>query len=154
MKLRKHKTILSILGAGVAAYSVVPAAVGHTVRASAARTLRGTETGHLHLARASGTLLYEEGPATGPLRGHMVAHLKVGATFSGSFSVYTRDGSIAGHGTASPRGSGRYKSFAGTLTLIGGSGRYAHVRGHAGLYGTFDQRTDNLVVQTTGSLTY
>lgn len=146
MKVRKHKTIISILAAAVAACAVVPAAVGHT--------MRGTETGRLHLIRASGALLYEEGPATGPLRGHMVAHLNVSATFSGSFSVYTREGSIAGHGTASPRGSGRYKSFAGTFTLTGGTGRYSHVRGRAGLYGTFDQRTDNLVVQTTGSLTY
>lgn len=154
IKLRKHKTILPILAIGVAVCAVVPAAVGHTEQANTARMLHGTETGRLHLVRASGALLYEEGPATGPLRGHMVAHLNLGATFSGRFSVYTREGSIAGHGTASPRGSGRYKSFAGTLTLTSGTGRYAHVHGSAGLYGTFDQRTDNLVIQTAGSLTY
>jgi hypothetical protein len=117
MKLSKHETIISILAIGAAAVVAVPTAVGDTERADASHALRGTETGRLHLVKASGSLLYEEGPATGPLRGHMVAHLNLGATFNGSFSVYTREGSIAGRGTASPRGSGRYKSFAGTLTL-------------------------------------
>ncbi len=154
MKLPKHKAIILVLATGVLTCTLAPLADGHPAPANAARTLRGTETGHLHLVRASGSLLYEEGPAKGPLLGHMVAHLEVGATFSGSFSVHTREGSITGRGTASPRGSGRYKSFAGTLTLTGGTGRYAHVRGRAGLYGTFDQRTANLVIQTTGSLTY
>jgi hypothetical protein len=161
MKLTEHKLIASILAAGVVAWTVgavawaiAPTAVGRTEQANAAHTLRGTETGHLHLVKASGSTLYEEGPATGPLRGHMVARLYISATFSGSFSVYTREGSITGHGTASPRGSGRYKSFAGTLTLTGGTGRYAHARGQAGLYGTLDQRSDDLVIQTTGSLTY
>ena len=155
MKLSKHATIVSAIVTGVATLAVVQPAGGHIEQAnSSAHTLRGTETGHLRLRRASGSLLYEEGPASGPLRGHMVARLDLGATFSGSFFVYTREGSIAGHGTASPHGSGRYKSFAGTLVLTGGTGRYARARGHAGLYGTFDQRTDDLVIQTTGSFTY
>ena len=93
-------------------------------------------------------------PATGPLRGHMVAHLDLSATFSGSFSIYTRDGSIAGHGTASPRGSGRYKSFAGTLTLTGRPAAPHTPAATRGSTGTLDQRTDDLVIQTTGSLTY
>ena len=126
----------------------------HRAGQCGAYQLRGTETGRLHLVQASGSILYEEEPATGPLPGRMVAHLNLSTTFSGNFSIYTRAGSITGHGTASPRGSGRYKSFAGTLTLTSGTGRYAHVRGHAGLYGTLDQRSDDLVIQTTGSLTY
>jgi hypothetical protein len=154
MKLANHRLITSILAAAAVAWATAATAVGRTAQANTAHTLRGTETGHLHLVKALGSMLYEEGPTTGPLRGHMVARLDLGATFSGRFAIYTREGSIAGHGTASPRGSGRYKSFAGTLTLTGGTGRYARARGRAGLYGTLDQRSEDLVIQTTGSLTY
>jgi hypothetical protein len=150
-KRTNHTAIASILAVGALAAAVVPAGA---YEARAAHTLRGDETGRLHLVRASGSLLYEEGPASGPLPGHMTAHLNVGATFTGSFTIYTRGGSMVGHGTATPHSNGRYKSFAGTLVLTGGSGRYVHAHGRAGLYGTFDQRTDSLVIQTTGSLTY
>ncbi len=81
-------------------------------------------------------------------------HFDVGATFTGSFTIYTRGGTITGHGTATPHGSGIYESFAGTLVVSGGSGRYTHARGRAGLYGTFDRDSYGLVVQTTGTLLY
>ena len=89
-----------------------------------------------------------------PLPGSMHVHFDVGATFTGSFTIYTRGGTIAGHGTATPHGSGIYESFAGTLVVSGGSGRYTHARGRAGLYGTFDRDSYGLVVQTTGTLLY
>ena len=136
VKPSRYTAILAILAAG------------------AAHTLRGTETGRLHLISASGSLLSEEGPASGPLTGHMRAHLNLSAVFTGSFAIYTPSGSIAGRGSAMPHGSGRYESFAGTLTVTGGTGRYAHAHGHAGLYGTFDRRTDALLVQTSGQLSY
>lgn len=84
----------------------------------------------------------------------MRAHVDVGATFMGSFTISARGGSITGHGTAIPHGSGTYESFAGSLVVNGGSGRYAHAHGHAGLYGTFDRDTYAFVVQTTGTLLY
>jgi hypothetical protein len=122
--------------------------------ADAARTLNSTETAHLHYIRSSGSLLYEEGSVSGALRGTMRAHLNVGPTFTGTFTIYTPKGAIRGHGTATPHGSGRYESFGGTLLVTGGTGRYIHARGRAGLYGTFDRRTYAMVVQTTGRLSY
>jgi hypothetical protein len=123
--------------------------------AQAARTLSGTGTAHLHLVNAEGSRLFEEGPVSrGELKGTMQAELNVGAVFTGSFTFHTHAGSIKGHGTATPHGSGRYLSFGGSLVVTGGSGRYAHVKGHGGLYGVFDRQTDAVVVQTTGTLTY
>jgi hypothetical protein len=84
----------------------------------------------------------------------MRAHVDVGATFTGSFVTYTRYGTIIGHGSATPHGSGTYESFSGTLVVTGGSGRYAHAHGTAGLYGTFDRDNYAFVVQTTGTLLY
>jgi hypothetical protein len=119
-----------------------------------ARTLKATDTAHLHFVRGSGSLLFEEGSASGTLPGSMRVHCDIGPTLRASFTIYTRGGSITGHGAAVPHGSGRYESFGGTLLATGGSGRYAHARGRGGLYGTFDRKTYALLIQTTGTLTY
>jgi hypothetical protein len=109
---------------------------------------------HLTIAGPSGSLLLEEGRATGTLPGTMRVRLNVGPTLSGSFTITTRFGSIKGRGSATPHGSGTVESFAGTLVASGGTGRYAHAHGHAGLYGTFNRDTYALTVQTTGKLSY
>jgi hypothetical protein len=121
---------------------------------SAARTLDATTTARLHLVRAEGAQLFEQGTVSGALVGSMRAVLETGVVFTGSFATHIRGGWIDGRGRATPHGSGRYQSFSGSLVVTGGSGRYAHVRGHAGLYGVFDRRTDSVVVQTTGKLSY
>jgi hypothetical protein len=123
-------------------------------RARAARTLKATDTAHLHYVSASGSLLFEEGRASGTLPGSMRVHLDVASTLSGNFTIYTRGGTIRGHGEATPHGSGVYESFAGRLIVTGGSGQYAHARGSTGLYGTFDRGNYALTIQTTGTLSY
>jgi hypothetical protein len=128
---------------------------GHrAARAHAAHVMKATDTAHLHYVSSSGSLLFDEGKATGALPGNMRVHLDLGSTFTGTFTIYASGGSIKGHGSATPHGSGTYESFSGTLTVTGGSGRYAHARGHGGLYGTFDRDNYALVIKTTGSLTY
>ncbi len=122
--------------------------------AHAAHSLSATDTAHLHYVSASGSLLFDEGKATGALPGSMRVHLNLNATFTGSFTIYTSGGTIKGHGSAIPHGSGTYESFAGTLTVTGGTGRYTHARGHGNLYGTFNRDNYALVIKTTGSLTY
>lgn len=122
--------------------------------AHAARTLNITDTAALHYTGGSGSLLHESGAASGTLPGSMQADCNIGATLSTSFTIYAKGGTIKGHGTATPHGSGSVESFAGTLLATGGTGRYVHARGHAGLYGTFNRRNYALTVQTTGKLSY
>jgi hypothetical protein len=122
--------------------------------AHAARTVKATDKASLHYISASGSLLFEVGPASGTLPGSIHVNFEVGATLSGSFTIYTKHGTIKGHGEATPHGAGVYESFAGVLIATGGSGRYAHAHGRAGLYGTFDRNTYALTVQTTGTLSY
>jgi hypothetical protein len=131
-----------------------PAAPATRTDAHAARTLRATDTAHLHYVSASGSTLIEEGAATGTLPGKMRASVNVGTTISGNFTIYIRGGTVKGNGEAKPKGSGVYESFAGSVTVRGGTGRYAHARGHTGLYGTFDRQNYALVIQTTGTLSY
>lgn len=140
----------------VGAVMISPAASyssGHAA-ARTARSLNATTTAHLHLVKAEGSELFEEGAVSGALPGSMQAELKTGALYTGSFTTRTHGGSIKGHGTATPHGAGRYQSFSGTFTVTSGTGRYTHVSGHAGLYGVFDRRTDAVTVQTTGKLSY
>lgn len=120
-----------------------------------ARVLNTTDTAHLRYLRSSGSLLFEEGSASGTLPGKMLAHFNIGPTVSASFTIYVRSGgTINGHGTGSPHGSGIYESFAGSLVATGGTGAYSHAHGHAGLYGVFNRRTYAITVQTTGRLSY
>jgi hypothetical protein len=140
---------IAVMAVNAIAYGVAPAR-----RAHAARVLNASDTAHLHYITALGALLLEEGKATGTLPGSMRVHLDVGTTFTGTFTIYASGGSIQGHGSATPHGSGMYESFSGTLTVTGGSGRYAHAHGRGGLYGTFDRESYALVIKTTGSLAY
>jgi hypothetical protein len=153
-----NAVLVSIIASLTAAGAALPAGASPTVpfpSAHAAHTLNVTDTADLHLLKSSGSLLYEEGSASGGVAGRMKADMDVGATFTGSFTIYARGGgTIKGHGTATPRGSGRYESFSGSMVITGGSGRYARAHGGGGLYGTFDRRTYAFVIQTTGKFSY
>jgi hypothetical protein len=139
------------------AQSTSPAAqpAKRAARAHAAHSMSATDTAHLHyIPPAHGSTLYEEGLASGTLPGRMRARFNIGATVTATFTIYTQNGTINGRGSATPHGSGTYESFAGSIQVTGGTGRYQHAHGHAGLYGTFNRRTYGLVVQTTGRLSY
>ena len=153
---RAKRTATSLFLPVAVGLALIPAVANSAgpPRAHAARTLNVNDASHLHLVRSSGALLYEEGSNNGALTGHMKARLDIGPTFTGSFTIYTGAGNVVGHGSASPRGSGRYESFSGTVQVTGGTHRYAHAHGTAGLYGTFDRDTYAFVIQTKGKLSY
>lgn len=120
----------------------------------AARALKASDTAHLRYTAAAGSVLIEQGRATGTLPGTMHVRFSIGATFTGRFTIYAAGGSISGRGAATPKGSGVYESFSGALTVTGGSGRYGRAHGRARLYGTFNRDSYALVVQTVGTLYY
>jgi len=150
--------ITAIVIAAIATYSLPPAALGHSAaapRAVVAAKLNGNGNCNAHYIRSSGSTLIEEGPCSGSLSGKLHATVRVGATLSGTFVFYTRFGQIKGHGSAKPHnGKDGIESFAGTLVVTGGTGRYTHAHGTAGLYGTFDRRNYAVVAQTRGTLYY
>ena len=85
-----------------------------TVSAHAARTVNGNDNASLHLVHASGSTLYEEGQASGSLPGRVRGTLRVEATFTGRFTIYTRSGQIVGRGSALPSpGRYPYETFSG-----------------------------------------
>ncbi len=119
-----------------------------------ARALSVDDTGHLHLLKAFGSVLLEEGSAGGTLPGVAKVRLVVGSTVIASFTIQTKHGTIYGSGRAALHSSGRYTSFGGTLSVSRGTGSYARAHGSGRLYGVIDRRTSSLTVQTVGTLSY
>jgi hypothetical protein len=130
------------------------ARAGSETGAAEARSVRLTVVAHLHYISSKGSYLYEQGSTSGQLAGTVKARLRVTATISGTFTFYPRGGSLNGRGSATLHESGAYASFGGSLKILGGTGRYAHARGNAGLYGVYNRRDLGVTIQTTGSLVY
>jgi hypothetical protein len=124
--------------------------------AKTARSVHLSVVAHLHYTSARGSYLLEEGQASGALAGTVRANVRITADISGSFTFYSRGGSVRGYGSAKLNESGSYASFGGTLKVVGGTGRYAHARGGGRLYGVYNRRSSRLelTIQTTGELSY
>jgi hypothetical protein len=120
----------------------------------ASRSVSVNDTGHLHLLKAFGSVLLEEGAAGGTLPGLAKVRLLVGSTVIASFTIQTKYGTIYGSGRAALHSSGRYASFGGSLSVSNGTGSYARAHGSGKLYGVIDRRTSALTVQTVGTLSY
>jgi hypothetical protein len=133
---------------------MIVALVSAETAAVADRSERLAASAHLHYVDARGSYLIEEGQAAGPLAGIVKARLRVTASISGSFTFYPRGGSISGRGVATLHESGTYASFGGTVTVLGGTGLYAHAHGEGKLYGVYDRKTLGVTIQTTGTLLY
>jgi len=126
-------------------------------KAHAARVLNVRDEGRLHYVRSSGEQIIDEGHATGSFPGRVkVRFLYNGEpTVSARFTISGSGGSISARGTArlsSPTSPS--PSFKGTLTITGGSGRYAHVHGGGQLYGVYYRRSYAITVQAIGKLPY
>jgi hypothetical protein len=145
---------LSLAAAGAVGALALPgvAAAGGVETARAARSESLTITAHLRYRNAKGSFLIEEGSASGALPGTIKARIRVRADITGSFTLYTRGGSISGLGSGVLHESGVYTSFGGTLRILGGTGRYAHASGHGGLYGVYNRETLGFTIKTTGRL--
>ena len=120
----------------------------------ASRAVSVNDTAHLHLLKACGSVLLEEGAAAGTLPGLAKVRLTVGSTVTAAFTIQTKYGTIYGSGRAALHSSGRYSSFGGSLAVNRGTGSYARAHGRGKLYGVIDRRTSSLTVQTLGTLSY
>jgi hypothetical protein len=127
-------------------------------RAQSASTLAVTDTAHLRFVRESRSQLIDEGTATGTLPGSVRVSFNVDATIAATFTIYAHDGAIIGHGTGtlhqSKNRSDVYVSFAGTMRVAHGTGRYTHAHGSGGFYGVIDRHNYAVTIQTTGDLAY
>jgi hypothetical protein len=125
--------------------------------AHAAGAISVRDEGRLHLVKASGSLLIDEGTVSGTFPGKV----RVRFTYDGNpnvtaqITIYGRAGSVLARGggrLSSPTSSS--PSFKGALTIVGGSGRYARARGGGEMFGVFYRRSYAITVQTRGVLRY
>lgn len=144
---------MSLLGSAVAS----GASAAQAPRARTAGSLSVKDEGHLRLVRSSGSVLYDEGLAHGSFPGTV----KIRFLYNGSphvsaqITIYGHSGSIQARGAgALSNPSSASPSFKGTLTITGGSGRYAHPHGGGAFYGVFYRRSYAITVQTEGTLHY
>jgi hypothetical protein len=143
-------TVSALLGLSISAQAAGP-------RARAAHRVNAKEEARLHFMRASGSTLIDEGHATGTIPGYV----KISFTYTGSpnvsaqFTIYGSSGSLrvkASGKLSNP--SSPSPSFKGSLSITGGSGRYAHAHGSGTLYGVFYRRSYGIVVQVLGTVYY
>ena len=125
--------------------------------AASARTLSVRDEGYMRFSRSSGSQLTDEGTAKGTLPGKAVVRFTYDGspTVSATFTISGNGWSLRGH--ASGRLSNPASlapSFRGTLTLSGGSGRYARAQGTGELFGVFYRRSYALTVQAVVRLRY
>lgn len=125
--------------------------------AHAARVLSVHDEGRLHLVHASGSLLLDEGRATGSFPGSVKVHFVYNGdpNVSASMTILGPGGSISAKGTgrlSSPTSPN--PSFRGHMQVTGGTGRYAHIHGAGELFGVFNRRNYALTVQAVGRLPY
>lgn len=125
--------------------------------AKAAHRLSAKDEAKLHYVRASGSSLIDEGKASGTIPGTV----RIDFTYTGSpnvgaqFTIYGSSGSLRVHASGKLSSPTNPKpSFKGNLSIVGGSGRYAHAHGSGTLYGVFYRRSYGLVVQVQGTVYY
>ncbi len=147
-----------LLAVGLVSFASASSSSASTSRrppANAAGTLNVKDEGHLHSVNNSGSELVEEGPVSGTIPGKVKVSFNIGATISAKFTIYAKSGgSISGHGGGALHSTSLTASFGGSLTVTGGSGRYAHAHGKGSLYGSINRKTYALTVSTVGKLYY
>ncbi len=146
---------VALVGLGTSHAAGATARSRAAARSQAAHVASVRDEGHLHSVRTSGADLIEEGPVRGTVPGTVKVNFNIGATVTASFTIYASGGgSITGRGKGALHSTSEYATFGGSLTVTGGTGRYAHAHGGGGLYGAVNRKTYALTVQTVGKLYY
>jgi hypothetical protein len=142
------------------ALAIIAVATAGTSSAVAARVLNVRDEGKVRFIVSDGSELLDEGSAQGTFPGKLRVRFVYNGepTVSARFAISSNGASISGmaKGTLSNLTSPD-PSFRGRLTIIGGTGRYAHIHGSGELFGVFIRRGQNkygLTVQAIGKFPY
>lgn len=123
-------------------------------QALAAGAISLNESARLHLTSRHGFTLDEQGSASGSVSGPMYVHLTIVSTTRviAEVNFYPHGGSITGKATASYRRGSSTAGFSGTLSIVRGTGSYAHVHGSGlSFNGTIRRSDEAIAVQVRGT---
>jgi len=122
-----------------------------------ARTYVLSETGQLHRTGGRQTInqINEQGSASGTITGTIYIHLHETSpnSVTAEVNIYPAGGSITGTAGAGFRNNGSYATFNGTMTIVRGTGRYAHAHGSGlSFTGTIQRGNDATTVRVKGRM--
>ncbi len=135
---------------------LAPPGASQALTAHAARTVNLAESARLHRTSSSGVHLNEQGDATGTIKGTIYLHLSVSANHvRAEVNIYPHGGSLTARGSATYHVIGGFAPFAGTITVVRGTGTYAHAySGSLRFTGSIQRSNDAATVQLSGRLSY
>jgi hypothetical protein len=157
----RRRPIPTVLAATLASLGALVAAAplctdgASASSAHAARTTSVTEQGELKLVHKHGFTLDEQGTASGTIKGAISVELKIVSTskVTAEIKISPRGGSISAYGSASYHKGATSASFAGSLSIKGGTGSYANARGSGlSFSGTIARSNQAIAVHVSGSL--
>jgi hypothetical protein len=114
------------------------------------------ETAQLRVLSRRGIIFNEQGPASGTFRCTLTLRLTAKVTHvSIQFSANPSGGTLRGEGSANVQPEGAIGRVTGTVSITGGSGRYAHAHGsRLAITGTVNRHNYNLSIRVTGTMYY
>jgi hypothetical protein len=144
------------LAALAATVCVVPAGAVAEPAAVAARTMAFNLNSNLHLVGRPGHVLNEQGTFSGSQSGTIAIRFMSVTSTSGeaTFVAYPRGGGwVSGRTSTKGRVVGANVYFSGSMTITGGSGRWAHASGHGlGFSGVVDRRSFHATTHMQGNI--
>ena len=157
-RLRALLAALAVFALAIAATVGAGAAGAAGPAAKAASTMNLSDNANLRLNNHKGVELKESGTAHGNLRGSIYIQLRLASSRSvtAKIQVYPSGGSISASASATYRVvTSSNASFAGTLTITGGSGRYSKAKGsRLSFSGTVHRPSDSVSVHVSGKMSY
>jgi hypothetical protein len=157
---RLHALVASLAVLALAAAAAVGtgAAGAAGPSAKAASTLNLSDSANLQLNNHKGVELKESGNAKGNLTGKIYIQLRLASSrmVTAKIQVYPSGGSISASAAANYRVvTSSSASFAGTLNITGGSGRYSKAKGsRLSFSGTVHRPSDSVSVHVSGKISY
>ncbi len=147
---------LVCLAALVASVCVVSSGASAEPAAVAARTMAFNLNSNLHLVGRPGHVLNEQGTFSGSQSGTIAIRFTSVTSTSGeaSFVAYPKGGGwVSGRTSTKGRVVGGHVYFGGSMTITGGSGRWAHASGHGlGFSGVVDRRSFHATTHMQGNI--
>jgi hypothetical protein len=156
--VKPSRTLTAIAAASSLLMALGPL-ISDASRATAAsafssRTFSLRENAHLHLTSKHGFTLNEQGVTSGTLTGKIYVHLRIVSTsrVAAEVSIYPRGSSISGYASASYKRGTEAGSFAGSMSISRGTGRYSHAHGSGlSFTGTIKRSNDAITVYVSGT---